>query len=357
VEVRRAGLSRVGDDTLLTVVLDVMAEPRVTTRTVSGKPQLVMEFPQGRAGRLPTRIIGDELLVEEVRTETPPGGGVRLVVDLFPDRPYVYWRKIQKGPGGQVLFILGLRPEAGAQARPRDWQPGSAKPYLPPPEPPPTKEPEPAPEEFTPQPKGPVVPGSFGELQRLIPRAGPLLQGLEREGWIIAESRNYDQPGQRFSRDFLLTHRQYPELAVKIVHLPANVPNTPNINFIILATDRVGGEAATKYRELRQWNFSKIKQKFEDIGDFFDDALKPLRVKLREQTKAVALQDAKVFEGFLIKACPRNPQVAEKVMTHIREKVSPRFEGVQYTVSEDPLVLLNLVDFLYVKVFFLDKGQ
>ena len=34
--------------------------------------------------------------------------------------------------------------------------------------------------------------------------------------------------------------------------------------------------------------------------------------------------------------------------------MNPRFEGVQFTVSENPLVILNLVDFLYVKVYFLE---
>jgi hypothetical protein len=41
-------------------------------------------------------------------------------------------------------------------------------------------------------------------------------------------------------------------------------------------------------------------------------------------------------------------------MTHINEKVNQRFEGVQYTVSEAPLTLLNLVDFLYVRVYFIE---
>jgi hypothetical protein len=41
-------------------------------------------------------------------------------------------------------------------------------------------------------------------------------------------------------------------------------------------------------------------------------------------------------------------------MKHIRDKVSPRFEGVQYTLSEKPLVFLNLVDFLYIKVYYVD---
>ena len=44
-------------------------------------------------------------------------------------------------------------------------------------------------------------------------------------------------------------------------------------------------------------------------------------------------------------------------MDHVREKVNPRFEGVQYTVSENPLVILNLVDFLYVKVYFLETSK
>ncbi len=64
VEVRRLGLSRVGENTLLTVVLDRSAEPRISSAKTSGKPQMVVEFPQARAGRLPTRLEGDDILVE-----------------------------------------------------------------------------------------------------------------------------------------------------------------------------------------------------------------------------------------------------------------------------------------------------
>src|SRR4030042_4084957 len=74
-EVRRLGLSKVGDNTLLTLVLDHKAEPKVSTRTVSGKPQLVVDFPQARAGRLPGRLEGDDVLVEQVITETATSGG------------------------------------------------------------------------------------------------------------------------------------------------------------------------------------------------------------------------------------------------------------------------------------------
>ena len=206
------------------------------------------------------------------------------------------------------------------------------------------------------EPRGSVAPGSFAELRRLMPKAAQLLQGLETEGWAVSESNRYDRPGKRFSRDFILNNRKYPELVVKIAYLPANVPNTPNINIIMLSTENLTGEAATQYQGLRQWSFAKIKGKYEDIGDFFDDALKPLRVKLREQTKSVALRDAAVFQNFLKLACPANPQVADQVMNHVRAKVSPRFEGVQFTVSENPLVILNLVDFLYVKVYYLDNS-
>jgi hypothetical protein len=204
------------------------------------------------------------------------------------------------------------------------------------------------------EPQSNVAPASFAELRRLIPRAGNLLQGLETEGWRVAESNRYDRPGARFSRDFILTNSRYPALSVKIAYLPANIPNTPNISIIMLTTDSLQSEAASQYRGLRQWSFGKIRQKYEDIGDFFEDALKPLRVKLREETKTVALRDAAVFQNFLKLVCPNDPQVIEKVMKHVREKVSPRFEGVQFTVSEKPLVFLNLVDFLFVKVYIVD---
>jgi len=207
------------------------------------------------------------------------------------------------------------------------------------------------------EPRGSVAPGSFAELRRLMPKAAQLLQGLETEGWVVSESNRYDRPGQRLSRDFILNNRKYPELVVKIAYLPANVPNTPNIDVIMLSTENLTGEDATKYQGLRQWSFAKIKGKYEDIGDFFDDALKPLRVKLREQTKSVALRNAAVFQNFLKLASPNNPQVADQVMKHVQAKVSPRFEGVQFTVSENPLIILNLVDFLYVKVYYLETAS
>lgn len=358
-EVRRLGLSRVGENTMLTVILSRDMEPRVSTRKVEGKPQLVVEFSQARAGRLPGRLAGDDLLVEQVVTESSSAGGVTIILDLFPDQPYKFWRQRRPGAAGQTMFILGLTPDPTAiQARqaPLPEPPGPRET----PEDMTAREPEPpppAPEDYGfKEERGTVATGSFAELRRLIPKAGGLLQGLETDGWVVSEARTYDRPGQRFSRDFVLTHRRYPELSVKIANLPANTPNVPAINIIVLTTDNLQGETAEKYRGLRQWSFAKIKQHYEDIGDFFDDALKPLRIKLRQETKDLALRDAKVFQSFVQRACPQKPQLSQKVMEHVKEKVNQRFEGVQYTLSETPLVILNMVDFLYIKVFFLEAG-
>jgi hypothetical protein len=373
VEVRRLGLSKVGQNTLLTVVLDRAASPLVTTRKVEGKPQLVVDFPQARAGRLPSHLEGDESLVQQVITEsTSARAGVRIILDLYPERPYVYWQKSRPGSAGQTFFILGLNPDLKAPpVQARISAPPVPEPAAPLPEPrnevqeretipePPTasEPPEPGASEYGSRaPQSNVAPGSFAELRNLMPKAANLFQGLETDGWRVAESRRYDRPGTRFSRDFIITNNRYPELAVKVAYLPANVPNTPNISIIMLATDNLQSQTASEYQSLRQWNFAKIKTKYEDIGDFFDDALKPLRVKLRQETQALALRDAAVFQNFLKLACPSDPQVIDKVMKHIREKVSPRFEGVQYTVSERPLVFLNLVDFLYIKVYYVDSG-
>jgi hypothetical protein len=356
VEVRRLGLSRVGENTMLTVVLSRGVEPLISTRTEAGKAQLVVEFPQARAGRLPTQLAGDDRLVDQVLTEALPGGGVKIVLELYPDQPYKFWRQSRPGAAGQRIFILGLTPDTTAvQARPKPtpepWEAPKAEEAREP-EPPP-----PPPEDYGyKEERGITATGSFGELQRLIPKARVLLQGLEKDGWVVSDSHTYDRPGQRFSRDFVLTNRQYPELAVKIVNLPGNTPMAPSISIITLTTDNLGGEAAGKYLGLRQWGFAKIRKHYEDIGDFFDDALKPLRVELRKETQSLVLRRAAVFQTFLQRACPQNPNLPQMFMQHVKEKVSPRFEGVQYTLSENPLVILNLVDFLFVKVYFLQGG-
>lgn len=362
VEVRRLGLSKVGENTMLTVVLDRPVSPLVTSREVGGIPQLVIDFPRARAGLLPTRLEGDESLVRQVVTEKGPGGeGVRIILDLFPRKPYVYWQKSRHGSAGQTFYLLGLKPDLQTHlAQTQVTAPPAPEPVTPAPEPKKeVQESKPMPEATeahdygSQEPQGNVTPGSFAELRHLIPQAGNLVQNLETSGWVVAESHRYDRPGVRMSRDFIITNTRYPELSVKIAYLPANVPDTPNISIIMLTTDNLQSEDATKYQALRRWTFAQIKKKYEDIGDFFDDALKPLRVKLRKETQALALRDAPVFQNFLKLTCPNDPQVIARVMKHIKEKVNPRFEGVQYTVNEKPLVFLNLVDFLYLKVYYI----
>jgi hypothetical protein len=362
VEVRRLGLSKVGENTMLTVVLDRPASPLVTCREVGGIPQVVIDFSHARGELLPTRLEGDESLVRQVVTEKGPGGeGVRIVLDLFPGKPYVYWQKSRHGSAGQTIYLLGLRPDLQTHlAQTQVATPPAPEPVTPAPEPKaeveankPMPEATEAHDYGTPGPQANVTPGSFAELRHLIPQANNLVQNLESSGWVVAESHRYDRPGVRMSRDFIITNNRYPALSVKIAYLPANVPDTPNISIIMLTTDNLQSEDAAKYQALRRWTFAQIKKKYEDIGDFFDDALKPLRVKLRKETQALALRDAPVFQNFLKLTCPNDPQVIARVMKHIKEKVNPRFKGVQYTVNEKPLVFLNLVDFLYLKVYYI----
>ncbi|OGP74065.1 MAG: hypothetical protein A2Y80_04420 [Deltaproteobacteria bacterium RBG_13_58_19] len=353
-EVRRLGLSRVGDQSLLTIVLNHAGEGKVTPRDAPGKPQLVVDFPLAQAGRLPAVLAGDEVLVEKIRTESLPGGvGVRIILELYPNKPYTYWRQSRPGSGGQAIFLVGLKPGPGSTREPAAVPEPARPPDLFQKE----VKPEPGAEKFfPPEGKGIELKGGYAELGRLIPKAKPLLHFLETGGWHITESQDYDRPGQRLSRGFVLTNRQYPEMAVKIVNLPANTPGSPNINIITLSFDNLTGETVDKYRQLRKLSFAQIKTNFEDIGDFFDEALKPLRVELRKQCQTLAERYAALLQNFLKQVCPQDPKVGDLVMKYVREKVSPRFEGVQHTMSEDPLVILNLVDFLYIRIYYLDSG-
>lgn len=377
VEVRNLGLSRLGGRTMLTVILDQAANPQISPFTGLDRAQLVVDFPEARAGKLPERLAGDDALVKNVRTEVS-GAGVKIILDMYPDRPYILTREIRPLPEGLAMFRLGLQadPSAAQVKRP----PAAAMPQ--PQEPIVTKAPEPAalppeatseagpgeqaPKEApsaTPAPLEPAATpsagvsptGTFSELVQLMPQAKGLWEFLQGEGWTVAKAQSYDRPGQRFSRGFHLTNSRYPELRISIAHLPPNAPAAPYINIIDLSMDNLSGKAPDEYRNLRQWNFSKIKTKFEDIGDFFDDALKPLRVDIRRQCQGLASRYADFITKFLQQAVPQNPKLADEAITLIRKKISPRFEGVQYTLSENPLVILNLVDFLYVRIYYISR--
>jgi len=56
------------------------------------------------------------MMVQQVLTETvSPGGGVRIILDLFPEKPFTYWKQTGPAPAGSPLFILGLKPDAKAR--------------------------------------------------------------------------------------------------------------------------------------------------------------------------------------------------------------------------------------------------
>ena len=63
VEVRNLGISRVGERTMVTVLLNQAANPRVTPYTGANRSQVLIEFPQAQAATLPETLAGDEILV------------------------------------------------------------------------------------------------------------------------------------------------------------------------------------------------------------------------------------------------------------------------------------------------------
>jgi hypothetical protein len=346
VEVRRVGLSRVGEHTMLTVVLTQPAAPLIAQRPTADTPQMVIDFPQARAGSLPAEQFGDNLLVKRVLTRVSPSGrGVQIILEMNPERPYAWWRQTQPLQGGQTAFIMGFKAE-GAPARAQMLPHPPAAPVEP------RAAPVAEPRRTQPAP-GPRPAGGYGELRHLMPQAATLWQFLEKDGWAVVEVKDYDRPGKRFSRGFTLTNPRYPEAVVNIAHIPANVPGAPHINIIDLDFERLNSPTAREYREMKKWDFSKIKKNFEDIGDFFDDAMKPLRVKLRQECQELALGWSSLIQEFVRQAAPQHPQADEEVMNHIEAKVNPRFEGVQFTISEKPLLILNLVDFLYIRAYYL----
>ncbi len=353
-EVRQVGISRVGGHTLLTVILTKPAAPLISQKGAAGLTQMVIDFPQARPGKLPARQFGDGLLVKQVLTQISPSGrGVQIVLEMDPQRPYTWWRQSRPLKGGQTAFIVGLKAEA----------PPSPAQMLPSPSPEPSleieeRQPEPAPEpRWRQEPSAPRAHGRFAELHHLIPQAAPLWEFLEKDGWSVAEAKDYDRPGSRYSRAFTLVNSRYPEAVINVAHIRGNTPGTPDINVIDLDFERLNTDTARKYREMKKMNFSQIKQQFEDIGDFFDDALKPLRIQIRKECQDLARRWSTLIREFVRHAAPQSPKAADEVMAHIQAKVNPRFEGVQFTIAEDPLLILNLVDFLYIRTYYLGGGH
>jgi hypothetical protein len=360
VEVRNVGISRVGQRTMVTVILDQAVNPQVAPFTGANRSQVVIDFPQGVAARLPENLAGDEVLVKNVRTEVS-GTGVKIIVEMFPDRPYLISREMLPLNKGLAMFRLGLRPDP-------DAVPAKQSPAYPaPPESSYGAGPEPGAREgtppatpSTPEPAAPAVSGppptgEFADLYQQVPKARGLWDFLRDQGFTVAKAKNYDTPGKPLTRSFTLTSSRYPGMRVRVATLPPGGSGVPSIGIVDLAMDDLGGRASDEYQKLRHWSFGQIKSKHEDIGDFFEDALKPFRVDLRKQCQDLAQRHAEFVANFLRQAVPQKPGLGDQAITLIRKKVSPRFEGVQYTLSDNPLVILNLVDYLYIRVYYLGR--
>jgi hypothetical protein len=364
VEVRNLGISRVGDRTMLTVILNQAANPQVSPYTGANRSQLVIDFPQAQGAQLPASLAGDETLVKGVKTEVS-GAGVKIILEMFPDRPYIMSRELKPLKGGLALFRLNLRADTSAAAL-APQPPPATSPVPPSPQvpvaPPETQAAPPAPLPTEPPYPGPAAPeagsvpaGEFGEIYRMAPQARSLWDFLRKDGWTVAKAQSFEGPGQKGGQAFNLTNPRYPEMHVRVAHILSAGPGVPNINIVDLTMDNLSGSSADKYRNLRQWSFGQIKSKYEDIGDFFEDALKPLRVDIRRDCQMLAHRHAQFITDYMRQAVPANPGLADQTMKLINKKISPRFEGVQYTLSDNPLTILNLVDFTYIRVYYLGR--
>jgi hypothetical protein len=356
VEVRNLGISRVGERTMLTVILNQAANPQLSPHTGANRSQLVIDFPQAQAASLPESLPGGEVLVKSVKTEVT-GAGVKIILEMFPDRPYIMSREITPLKGGSALFRLNLRADTSAAAQAQEPAPATSP--VPPspqvPVAPPETEAAPPPPPAAPEAGSVPTSGEFAELYQMVPQARGLWDFLRRDGWTVAKSGSFETPGQKAGRSFNLTNSRYPEMSVRVAHVLSAGPGVPNINIVDLSMDGLKGRSPDKYRELRKWGFGQIKAKYEDIGDFFEDALKPLRVDIRRDCQMLAHRHAQFITDYMRQAVPAKPGLADQAMTLINKKISPRFEGVQYTLSDNPLTILNLVDFTYIRIYYLGK--
>jgi hypothetical protein len=185
-----------------------------------------------------------------------------------------------------------------------------------------------------------------------MPAAGPALGFLEQQGWSVQK----DSAGRGGnSQKFLLASSRYPNLSIKIEHIPTKATGSPGINVIALSTDKLVDSDADKYRQMMRWDMATIKKHYEDIGDYYDDGLKPIRIRLRERSKAIVLRDYEFYQKFLEAAVPQKPELPEKIKKHVQDKANKRLEGAQYTESENPLVIMDMVDFYTLRVYYIGR--
>jgi hypothetical protein len=372
--ITQVGLSQAQGTTYLTMILNRADQPRIQPVADRQAPQLLIDFPKARVSNVPMTQAGDQQLVKQVRTVALPGGnGVRIIMDLMPGRPYTFWRSSRSGSKGGYQYMVGIKPEARVSEEfspglAVDRQAASA-----------TKDAESPPPSRTygserdsnqaasgehssyeessrtssasteyPRPTS----GELGEIARLMPAAGPVLGFLEQQGWSVQK----DSAGRGGnSQKFLLASSRYPNLSIKIEHIPTKATGSPGINVIALSTDKLVDSDADKYRQMVRWDMAKIKKHYEDIGDYYDDGLKPIRIRLRERSKAIVLRDYEFYQKFMEAAVPQRPELPEKIKKHVQDKANKRLEGAQYTESENPLVIMDMVDFYTLKVYYIGR--
>jgi hypothetical protein len=373
--ITQVGLSQAQGTTFLTMILNRAEQPRIQPVADRQSPQLFIDFPKARITDVPLVQAGDQQLVKQVRTASLPGGnGVRIILDLVPDRPYSYWRSSKSGAKGGFQYMVGLKPDSpssGAYASGSAADRRTAAVPQEKSEPPVSTSPysfegrssSPASEESTSsgESRGTAsseyqrpTSGEMAEIARLMPAAGPALGFLEQKGWRVQKdsSGRSSRPG---SQKFLLASSQYPNVSVTVEHIPTKASGSPGINVIALSTDKLVDSDADKYRQMMRWDLAAIKSHYEDIGDYYDDGLKPLRLRLRERSKAIVLRDYDFFKQFLEAAVPQKPELPEKLKKHVQEKVNKRLEGAQYTESENPLVIMDMADFYTLRVYFIGR--
>ena len=365
--ISQVGLSQTQGTTFLTMILNQAEQPKIQPVADRQAPQLLIDFPKAKVANVPVRQAGDQKLVKQVRTAAlPGGGGVRIIVELMPGQPYSYWRSSRPGARGAYQYIVGIKPDSPVKETPAASFPTASRTddAVPP------SRTYPSERESTTATEGerssygetgnysgsseyqrPSA-GEMGEIARLIPAAGPLLGFLQQQGWVVQK----DSTGRGgASQKFLLESSRYPNLSIKIEHIKTRAAGSPGINLVALSTDKIQDSDADKYREMKRWDMAKIKSRYEDIGDYYDDGLKPLRERLRERSRAAVLRDYEFFQKFLEVAVPQKPDLPEKIKRHTQEKANKRLEGAQYTESENPLVIMDMVDFYTLRVYYIGK--
>ncbi len=368
--ITRLGLSQVRGTSLLTIMLNRSAQPKVYPVSDRRSPQLLIDFPQARTLDLPPNQPGDHHLVQQVRLVALPGGqGVRIIMDISPGQPYVYWRLSRAGTSGGYMYLVGLKPDLQSGGSP----PGLAlekRSYAGSPPPPAADASRrPAASALSSENRTLAAGGatstatseyqqpssnSMLEIAQLLPQAGPVLALLEQKGWQVQENTTA-RGGAKESRKFALSSTQYPDLSVIIEYIPGHPEVSPDIGVLALSTNNYTSSEAQKYKEMKRWDMPTIKKHFEDIGDYYDDGLKPLRLILREQTKATVLRNYEFYRQYLQTAVPQQSNLPETILKHTQEKVNKRLEGVQYTESENPLVIYDQVDFYTIRIYYVGK--